>query len=365
MKCIDPHVHLRDWSQAQKETLSHGFDVAWRAGISAVFEMPNTTPTLTDRATVLRRIADADRARESGIFHGLYMGLTDDVGQVREAVDVQGQLFPRVVGFKLYAGHSTGRMGVIGFSQQRLVWKTLADSGYRGVVAVHAEREELLRPTLWDPTRPESHSETRPPVAEIASVQTQIDLAEAAGFRGTLHICHVSTPETVALVEGERSGLPFAVTMGVTPHHVLLDLDYVAAAWAAGTQPTPEFSVNPPLRDRDRRSALYDRLRTGGLDWIESDHAPHTWEDKLARASGLPGLPAFRLLAERLIRGHNEGTSPSSIEPESLLGGRVLDVFGIDPDLIPENPNLMRSWRLIRDDLSSVYPWDPYRFLDF
>jgi len=365
MKCVDPHVHLRDWAQVDKETLSHGFDVAWRTGVSAVFEMPNTVPTLTDRAAVLRRIADADRARESGIFHGLYMGLTDDVGQVREAVDIHGELFPRVVGFKLYAGHSTGRMGVVSTTDQRAVWRTLADVGYRGVVAVHAEREELLCPALWDPTRPESHSETRPPVAEIASVQTQIDLAEAAGFRGTLHICHVSTPETATLLAGERCGLPFAVTMGITPHHALLDLEYVAAAWATGTKPTPEFSVNPPLRDRASRMALYDLLLSGHADWIESDHAPHTWADKLSGASGLPGLPAFRLLAERLIRRHNEGSSPSTIEPESLLGGRVLDVFGIDPALIPENPNLMRSWRSIRDDLSSEYPWDPYRFLDF
>ena len=46
---IDPHVHLRDWNQAKKETLRHGLGVAWRAGLDGVFEMPNTDPPLTSR----------------------------------------------------------------------------------------------------------------------------------------------------------------------------------------------------------------------------------------------------------------------------------------------------------------------------
>ena len=59
---IDPHVHLRDWNQAAKETLRHGLSVAWRAGLDGVFEMPNTDPPLTTRDAILRRIDDADAA---------------------------------------------------------------------------------------------------------------------------------------------------------------------------------------------------------------------------------------------------------------------------------------------------------------
>lgn len=358
MKLVDPHVHLRDWEQSDKETLAHGFGVAWRAGVGALFEMPNTSPTLTDRERVVRRIAEADRVRATGIFHGLYLGLTDDVDQVRDAVRVHAEFFPRVVGLKLYAGHSTGRMGVVRTTEQRAVWGAIADARYRGVVAVHAEREDLLRPSAWDATHPESHSASRPPVAEIASVQTQIDLAEAAGFRGTLHICHVTTPETVAIVHGERGALPFAVTVGVTPHHALLDLSYVNRAFEAGSERTPEFSVNPPLRDAETRAALYDDLIGGRVDWIESDHAPHTWNEKLSGASGLPGLLAFRLLVERL-RGV---IAPGTLE--ELCGARVLSVYGIDPDLVPVNPNAEEPLSAVGADLAGEYPWDPYRYLD-
>ena len=74
---IDPHVHLRDWSQKAKETLRHGLSVAWRAGLDGVFEMPNTDPPLTTREAILRRIDDADAALASlriPLFHGLYAG---------------------------------------------------------------------------------------------------------------------------------------------------------------------------------------------------------------------------------------------------------------------------------------------------
>ncbi|MCG8477496.1 MAG: dihydroorotase [Spirochaetales bacterium] len=388
MKLIDPHVHLRDWNQAAKETIVHGFAVAWRAGVSALFEMPNTAPTITDRKAVEKRIADGDAARaalpdvtgeaaSAGLFHGMYVGLTDDLDQVREAVAVHGERFPRVVGFKLYAGHSTGRMGVTAAASQFAVWRTLSECDYRGVVAVHAEREELLRPDLWDPLRPESHSEARPTVAEIASVQTQIDLAEAAGFRGTLHICHISVPDTVEIIVRERDGLPFRLTGATTPHHALLDTDLVRSATRraredaarADTPGTPpaEFNVNPPLREPALRTALYDRLTARDLDWIESDHAPHTWAEKEGGASGLPGLAAFRLLAEDLRRA-----LPAASHAR-LTGQAVLETFAVDDALIGENPHAETPWpdpdenpeafRALWRPLAAEYPWDPYRHL--
>ena len=94
---IDPHVHLRDWSQKSKETLRHGLSVAWRAGLDAVFEMPNTDPPLTTRVAILRRIEEADAALASlrvPLFHGLYAGLTASPPQIEEAVAGMAGAFP-------------------------------------------------------------------------------------------------------------------------------------------------------------------------------------------------------------------------------------------------------------------------------
>ena len=208
---IDPHVHLRDWNQAAKETLRHGFSVAWRAGLDGLFEMPNTDPPLTTRETILRRIDDADAALRGlgvGLFHGLYAGLTAVPRQIEEAVRAWRELFPRVVGLKMFAGNSTGNMGIRMREEQALVYRTLAALGFTGVLAVHCEKEELLRPGDGDSARPVSHARARPPAAEVASVDDQVQLAQKAAFRGTLAVCHISTPWALDVLKGGHSKGP-------------------------------------------------------------------------------------------------------------------------------------------------------------
>ncbi len=298
---IDPHVHLRDWAQAEKETLHHGLSVAYRAGLDAVFEMPNTDPPLVTRDAILRRIDDADAARARlgiRIFHGLYAGLTAVPRQIEEAVRAWKELFPRVVGLKLYAGHSTGKMGIVDPREQALVYRTLAALGFTGVLAVHCEKEDLLRPSEWDPARPVSHARARPPAAEVASVHDQKTFARAAHFRGTLHVCHISTPWALDLLRGrhEEGAVEeppgYRVTCGLTPHHALLDANMMESGEGL------LLKVNPPLRPLPFPAAMLQRLREGDIDWIETDHAPHTRRDKVEGfASGFPGvsvLPAVR-----------------------------------------------------------------------
>jgi dihydroorotase len=326
---IDPHVHLRDWGQAGKETLRHGLSVAWRAGLDAVFEMPNTDPPLVSRETILRRIDDADTARSGlgiGIFHGLYAGITPVPRQIEEAVRAWRDLFPRVVGLKMYAGHSTGQMGIVDPGEQALVYRTLAALDFTGVLAVHCEKEGLLRETEWDPSRPVSHARARPPGAEVASVDDQKKFARMARFQGTLHVCHISTPWALNLLRGthddampgEEAG--FNVTCGLTPHHAVLDANMMERANGL------LLKCNPPLRPLPLPSVMLQRLLDGDIDWIESDHAPHTRRDKLEGfASGFPGF-AFYPRFVRLLAGR--GMAPARIQ--ELTHDAICRTFGVD-----------------------------------
>ncbi len=326
---IDPHAHLRDWGQAEKETLRHGLSVAYRAGLDAVFEMPNTDPPLVTRDAIRRRIDAADAARGSlgiQIFHGLYAGLTAVPRQIEEAVRAWRELFPRVVGLKLYAGHSTGRMGVIDPREQALVYRTLAALGFTGVLAVHCEKEDLLRPAEWDPARPVSHARARPPAAEVASVHDQKAFARAARFRGTLHVCHISTPWALDLLrgrheEGAAEEPPgYRVTCGLTPHHALLDANMMERGDGL------LLKVNPPLRPLPFPAAMLQRLLTGDIDWIETDHAPHTGRDKREGfASGFPGFPFYPRFVSLLSR---KGLAGDRIR--ELTHDAVCRTFGID-----------------------------------
>jgi dihydroorotase len=351
---IDPHVHLRDWGQAHKETLRHGLSVAWRAGLDGVFEMPNTDPPLTSRELIMRRIRDADLAvRELGvpIFHGLYAGLTADPAQIEEAVRAWRELFPRVVGLKMFAGHSTGNMGIVGREAQGLVYKRLAGLEFTGVLAVHCEKDELLKKLPdgspdWDPASPATHSQARPPSAEVASVNDQKELARASVFRGTLHIAHISTPWALDLLRGrhaaEEKPFTFRMTSGLTPHHALLDETRMDGPNGM------LLKTNPPLRPSPMPSMMLARLLKGEIDWVETDHAPHAIKDKLEGfASGIPGLPFYPRFLD-LLRGR--GLAEERID--TMCHGAVCGAFGIDIPNRKRKPDL---------ELSGEYPWDPFR----
>ncbi len=363
---IDPHVHLRDWRQAHKETLLHGLSVAYRAGLDGVFEMPNTDPPLTSRDAILRRIDDADRAmHEAGValFHGVYAGITADPRQIEEVMRAWQDLFPRVVGLKMFAGHSTGNMGIVEKEWQALVYRTLAGLGFTGVLAVHCEKESLLRPDVWDPSRPSSHARARPPSAEVASVDDQLELARAAGFRGTLHICHVSTPWALDLLRGknaptasaqrktparaEHAGSGFQVTCGLTPHHALLDPEMMNRPGGMA------LKVNPPLRPKPMPARMLDRFLQGEIDWIETDHAPHTAGEKkgAGAASGIPALPFYpkfvKLLAEK-------GLSRERLD--EITHDAIRRTFGI---------TISMSRRASELGLAGEYEFDPFSFAGF
>jgi dihydroorotase len=349
---IDPHVHLRDWNQSAKETLRHGLEVAWRAGLDAVFEMPNTDPPLTTRETIARRIADADAALAAlriPLFHGLYAGVTAVPAQIEEAVLAWRSLFPRVVGLKMYAGHSTGEMGIIEREAQRLVYTTLAKLGYTGVLAVHCEKQSLLRPSDWDPARPASHARARPPSAEVASVDDQRELALSAEFAGTLHVCHISTPWALDVLRGKHArgapeppaGQKLRVTCGLTPHHALLDSSMMEG------EDGLLLLANPPLRPLPMPAIMLERLCDGSIDWIETDHAPHTREDKVQRhACGLPGLPYY----PRFVAGLASAGVPAG-RIDEITHDAICRTFAVKID------NRRRAGAT---DLAGEYEYDPF-----
>jgi dihydroorotase len=363
---VDPHVHLRDWDEKGKETLYHGLETALLCGVGAVFDMPNCSPPLVGEAAVLRRLEDAraasirlsaDRGGAPVPFYAIYGGLTAEEKQIREIVGLHRRLFPSVAGLKLFAGKSTGGLAVSGTDEQRRVWEILAESGYTGVVAVHCEKEELFRPELWDSRIPASHSLARPEEAERASAADQIAFASDACFRGTLHICHISAPETLELVRvfrAEKGKHSFRISCGATPHHLLLDSSMVPDG--------PEgllLKVNPPLRGRKSRQSLLAALFDGTVDWIESDHAPHTPRDKSAAyASGLPSLTAWPLLLSRL---RFMGMSEEMLQRVS--GHRVLEVFGMHPVSALEADSAAEAAEKV-SGITDRYPANGWHILD-
>ena len=135
------------------------------------------------------------------------------------------------------------------------------------------------------------------------------------GFLGHLHICHISTKEGVALVKkAKKEGMN--ISSGATAHHALLNTE-------AYKKQGLFVKMNPPLRAEEDRKAIFNSLVLGDIDWIESDHAPHTIKDKEKGASGVPGFAGTLLLIKALRKA---GVSDEKLN--ILCGEKVNEVFG-------------------------------------
>ncbi len=312
---IYPHVHCRDGKQSYKGTINRAFDVARSQGDKDViiFDMPNTDPPVTTGGAVAERLALV--SIENRKYYFAWLGLTSNPDQIALAVRSYRQN-KKVIGFKLFAGKSVGDLAVIDLDSQFGIYKRLADLDYEGPLAVHCEREDLLRPDLWDPRHPISHSAARPKEAEIESVRDQIRFACQVSFKGVLHIVHVSCPESVELVKEARKNI--RITCAATPHHLLL-ADKVQSGRRGVI-----YKINPPLRSLEDIEQLRCCLMRREITWIETDHAPHTIGEKLfpPYLSGFPSLYLYQELIEVLLRN---GVSKSLIK--DMTFNNIVKVF--------------------------------------
>ena len=285
-------MHCRDGKQAYKETIGHVFKIADEQGVNKIFDMPNTNPPILFEKDVKARLKLVPKKRKNDYY--LYIGLTADKKQLKEAIKCYNK-YREVAGFKLYAGKSVGNLAIIKEKEQKEIYKILSDFNYKGVLAVHCEKEKFLKPKLWNPLKPITHSYARPKQAEIESIKDQIKFVRETNFKGILHICHVSCPESVKLIDQARKEMK--ITCGVTPHHIL---------WSNEILKKPDgllYTTNPPLRNNEDVKKLRKYLKDGKIDWIETDHAPHAINEKLFSPylSGYPSLYLYKNFVEKFL----------------------------------------------------------------
>jgi len=288
---IDPHVHFRDEEQNYKETIKHGLQTAKEQGVEYVFDMPNTAKPIITEEDVKRRLKYVPESEKKRYF--LYIGATSNPEQLQEAIRLVRD-YREVIGIKMFAGKSTGDLQIIDEDEQKKVYQTLTENNYMGVLAVHCEKESSMK-NLFDPINPHTHCLARPKQAEIESVKDQIRFAKETSFTGTLQICHVSCKETVDLVQEARKKIK--ITCAATPHHLMWNEKMMRRADGL------LYKMNPPLRSEEDVEALRECLRKGLIDWIETDHAPHTIGEKMhnGHPSGYPSLYLYKECVEKLL----------------------------------------------------------------
>jgi dihydroorotase len=288
MRHIDDHVHCRDWGEKSKATIRGVMQLARSQGIVAIGDMANTSWLDESTGKVIPYpIINAQRVEErlqlaawQGVNEGYYMhvGATSDVEQMREAFGLATH-HPKVIGVKDVFGITTGPISMPEEYEQKLLVREIKRSDFEGVLVIHAELERFAKPELWDPTNPASWNRAKPPEMEVDAVRRFIGLAAFHNIKAHIHIAHASVPETVKLVWEAKGWYVKAngepnISCGVTPHHLTISTEDMQ------TTDGIQFKVNPPIRDISSVKKMMEYLSRGWIDNIETDHAPHTLDEK-------------------------------------------------------------------------------------
>jgi len=322
---IDGHAHGRDLKQTHKETLAHLFNVAKKLNIVYVGLMPNTDPSLTNEETVWKYLSLVVPHRPE-INFGINMGVTADIRLFRKNIEF-ARKNPFIKAMKLYMGESTGDLAVTDYGDQEKIFRTASEKNLSIPLMTHNEDQKCLDRNRhkWDRNRPWTWNEARPGESEILSVAHALQLYEAYPFPGGLYFCHLSCPESVNMAHrAKKKGLK--VYAATTPIYLLLDTEL--------TQNLPNkndpllYKVNPPIRNKQRRLGMVQCLLNGMIDVIESDHAPHTLEEKLGEKppSGLWNFPAW----PRVIKWLETGLGMSRARIKELTFDTPRKIFDLD-----------------------------------
>jgi dihydroorotase len=314
---VDPHVHLRTPGREDEEDLDSGTRAAAAGGYCAILAQPNTEPVV-DSAPVLRSLRERARA-EARIPTGFLAAIT--VGQRGERLTEMAELADAgAVGFT-DDGLPVRSGGVM---RQALQYQRLA----RRLLALHEEDPSLSADGVMHEGEVSAQLGLAgiPSVSESTAIARDCDLASYEG--GRIQIQHVSACGSLQVIElAKQAGVE--VTCEVTPHHLALSDEAVRSL-------DTNFKMNPPLRGESDRAALIEALRSGTIDCIATDHAPHAREEKeqpfelapmgvtgletafaaLHTELVLPGLIDLGLLVERMTSGGEAfGLPVPRIEP--------------------------------------------------
>ena len=312
---VDLHTHLREPGREDAETVATGTSAAARGGFTAVLAMANTNP-VTDTAEAAEHLATL--GRREGHTQVVPVGaISKDLAGVELAELGLMARSPAEVRFFSDDGHCV--------TDARLMRRALEYvRAFDGVIAQHAQDPRLAGK---DACCHEGELSGRlglpgwPAVAESTVVARDVQLAELT--RSRLHVCHVSTAETVDVLRWAKAR-GVQVTAEVTPHHLLL-----TTADVAGYDPT--YKVNPPLRPDEHVAALRDGLSDGTIDAVATDHAPHARHDKehafAEAAFGMLGLEtALAVVLETMVLpgrlGWREVAERMSVVPAHIAGLR-------------------------------------------
>lgn len=271
---IDLHVHARECENHQwdyKEDFYTAGQAAVNGGVTAFADMPNNPVAPVDDKSYSSKQELATKSQAEVL---LYAGIGPGTLPLSKNAP-----------YKVFMGQSIGDLF---FKNSEELKDTL--KYYKGQsVSFHCEDPKVLKGS----ENKNTHQTRRPPEAEILAVDLALKLIEEFELHGK--ICHCSTSEALAkIIAAKKRGVD--VSVEVAPHHLYFEQDE--------TSQNALLQINPPVRKNSERLFLLEALKHCDIDFLATDHAPHTLEEKQKGISGVPHLDTFGPFVTWLIQRH-------------------------------------------------------------
>ncbi len=351
---IDLHAHLREDSSEKwsyKEDFRSGSAAALHGGITTIVDMPNTPLPAINTARLRAKKKLAQSKSKVEIF--FYGAVTEN--NMKELAGMNEE----AIGYKIFLAD-----GPLYIRQEVLLEAFRAVEVTSKPIVVHCEdqeliekrREELKKKDVQAGT--ELHSWLRPAQAELSAVRRV--LSHASGIRNSINIAHISVYDSLLLIKRTAG-----IYCEVTPHHLFFNTEDLSIKKGL-------LKTNPPLRTESNRRQLLDAFRRGEIDFLVTDHAPHTIEEKafglMDAPAGVPNLDTFGSFVAWLI--YSQGVNPElisrvcSYNPAKFLGLRDRGIVEVG-----KRANLTildhRSVKVKSEQLRTKCGWSPFEGYEF
>ena len=311
---VDVHVHLREPGFSYKETIRTGTSAAAHGGYTAVCAMPNIKPV---PSTLSQLQAEIDLIKRDALIHVYPIGAITMNQTGRGELSRIEEISPYVAAF------SDDGKGIQDEDLMRQAMIRISSAGK--LITAHCEVESELKPggCINEGEYSRLHRYTGiNNASEYLEVQRDIRLASETGAH--LHICHVSTRQSVELIrEAKMNGVN--VTAETAPHYLIFTDDDL--------EDNGKWKMNPPIRSIDDRHELLKGIKDGTIDCIITDHAPHSEDEKSkglgGSAFGIVGLETcFPAMYHNLVLGDPEDRSGNN---GAITLERLLEMMCVNP----------------------------------
>ena len=276
---IDLHVHLRDPGLTHKEDIASGTMAAAKGGIATLCCMPNTKPCI-DSPEAVRYV--------------LTQNANCNVLPVAAITKEQK-------GEELTDFAALKRAGAIAFSDDG---RPVESENVMRKALIEAKKNDMLIMAHCEDLSLSGNE------SEDEITKRDIDLACETGAK--LHICHVSTKKSAGYVARAKAG-GHDITAETCPHYFTLSNED-AAKYGANAK------MNPPLRSIEDKRGIIEAIKSGVIDIISTDHAPHSKEEKEAGTNGITGLESSFALSVTYL-----------VKPGHIALGRLIELMAKNP----------------------------------